>query len=158
MPPLSISKAVARRYVLGRQGLWPGRRWAGQTGTAQALRYVEAVQMDPLNVVARSHDLVLWGRVIDYEPGHLHRLLYHDRAFFDYGGALFVYPMDELPYWQVIMRRKGAETRWATFVALARGLTRFARFLAARRLDLSALHPIPLREQVQAQISLANEA
>src|SRR5579864_812359 len=38
-------KTTARRFVLGRQGLWPGRRWAGQEGTAQALRTIEEVQM-----------------------------------------------------------------------------------------------------------------
>ena len=26
---ITISKTTVRRFVLGRQGLWPGRRWAG---------------------------------------------------------------------------------------------------------------------------------
>ncbi|HEX7973558.1 MAG TPA: hypothetical protein VF498_04045, partial [Anaerolineales bacterium] len=74
MDPISISKTTARRFVLGRQGLWPGRRWRGLEGTAEALRTAEAVQMDPLNVVARSHDLALHSRVIDYRPEYLDRL------------------------------------------------------------------------------------
>jgi len=52
MGTITISKTTARRFVLGRQGLWPGRRWAGQDGTAEALCTIEEVQMDPLNVVA----------------------------------------------------------------------------------------------------------
>jgi hypothetical protein len=28
MAPITISKTTARRFVLGRQGLWPGRRWS----------------------------------------------------------------------------------------------------------------------------------
>jgi uncharacterized protein len=119
---LSISKAVARRYVLGRQGLWPGRRWAGKHGAAQALRYIECVQMDPLSVIARSHDLALWGRVLDYQPDHLDALMYRDRAFFDYGSNLRIYPMPELPYWRVAMRRKGEEARWARFAEQNRAL------------------------------------
>jgi uncharacterized protein YcaQ len=115
MPMSSISKVIARRYILGRQGLWPGRRWAGKTGAAQALRYIECVQMDPLNVIARSHDLALWGRVVDYQPEDLSDLLYQDREFFDYGGNLRIYPMNELPYWRVTMRRKGKEARWTQF-------------------------------------------
>jgi hypothetical protein len=59
METITISKTTARRFVLGRQGLWPGRRWSGQNGTAEALRAIEEVQMDPLNVAARSHDIVL---------------------------------------------------------------------------------------------------
>src|ERR687884_251647 len=101
MAILSISKAIARRFVLGRQGLWPGRRVAGQAGVAQVIRQIGAVQIDPINVVARSHDIVLWGRVAGYQPEHLDTLLYQDRAFFDYGGGLMIYPIEELPYWRV---------------------------------------------------------
>jgi hypothetical protein len=117
MPTPAISKVTARRFVLGRQGLWPGRRWAGKEGTAAALRAAEAVQMDPLNLVARSHDIVLWSRVLDYRPAHLTHLLYEDREFFDYGGALFIYPMAELPYWRQQMARGREVPRWAKFAA-----------------------------------------
>lgn len=117
-----ISNGVARRYLLGRQGLWPGRRWAGKDGAAQALRSIECVQMDPLNVIARSHDLALWARVLDYQPEHLNSLLYFDREFFDYGGNLRIYPMSELPYWRVTMHRKGKEGRWADFAKKHRTL------------------------------------
>jgi uncharacterized protein len=115
MPDLSLGRAAARRFLLGRQGLWPGRRWQGLIGTVQALRTAEAVQIDPLIVIARNHDLALHSRVIDYEPEQLDRLLYSDRAFFDYGGTIFIYPIDELPYWRVVMQRKGQEPRWAKF-------------------------------------------
>ena len=37
-----ISKQTRRRYILGRQGLWPGRRWMGLAGVAQvAVGYAE---------------------------------------------------------------------------------------------------------------------
>lgn len=117
MESICISKATARRFVLGRQGLWPGRRWNGKDGTAEAIRVAEAVQMDPLTVIARSHDIALWGRVYDYQPAHLDQLLYQDRAFFDYGGGLFIYPMSELPYWRVSMQRRVEQGRWGKFGA-----------------------------------------
>jgi uncharacterized protein len=69
-----ISKETARRYLLGRSGLWPGRRWANKEGTAAAVRSLGAVQVDPLNVAGRNHDLVLQARVIDYRPEHLDEL------------------------------------------------------------------------------------
>jgi uncharacterized protein YcaQ len=113
----TISKSVLRRFVLGKQGLWPGRRWEGKTGTAEALKNIEAIQIDPVSVVAQSHDIVLRGRVHAYIPEYLQSLLYEERRFFDYGGALMIYPMDELPYWRVIMERYKAEARWADFAA-----------------------------------------
>ena len=113
----TISAQVMRRYVLGRQGLWPGRRFAGKAGTAQAIRCAELIQVDPLNVVARSHDLALHSRVAGYRPALLDELLYRDRVAFDYGEWLFIAPMAELPYWRPIMRRRAAAPRWATFAA-----------------------------------------
>lgn len=113
----TLDATVVRRFVLGRQGLWPGRRWAGAEAVPAALKAVEAMQLDPLTVVARSHDLALWGRVLDYRPEHLREALYTHRAGFDYGGGLFVYPMEELPYWRLPMRRRHAEGRWAAFAA-----------------------------------------
>ncbi len=106
---MQISKQTARRFVLGRQGLWPGRRWAGLQGVHDALTACEAVQMDPLNVTARSQDIALWGRVLDYQPEYLHTALYDDRAFFEYGGAIFVYPIAERPYWRHHMARQHGE-------------------------------------------------
>ena len=60
---LEISALTARRYVMGRSGLWPGRRWRGLDGTGTAMRAMEDLQLDPLVVVARAHDLALHSRV-----------------------------------------------------------------------------------------------
>lgn len=117
MAPLHISRRTLRRFVLGQQGLWPGRRWRGKTGLDQALRAGCVVQIDPLRIVARSHDLVLQGRILDYTPSLLDDLMYTDRAAFDYGGALFVRPMSELPYWRVVMQRSSQRPRWSAFAA-----------------------------------------
>ena len=114
---VAISAPTVRRYLLGRQGLWPGRRWEGKEGAAEAIRSLEALQVDPMTVVARSHDLVLCSRVEGYVPGHLDSLLYRDRRFFDYGGHLDIYPMEELPYWRVHMRRRRQDERQIAFAA-----------------------------------------
>ena len=115
MVSITFSKQTARRYVLGKQGLWPGRRWTGKEGTAQALQAIEALQLDPLNVVSRSHDIALWGRVLDYQPTYLDQVVYHERSFFDYGGSLFLYPMSELPFWRLQMQRREQAGYWAGY-------------------------------------------
>lgn len=111
----TISIETARRYILGRQGLWPGRRWRGLRGTEQAMRAMEHLQLDPLVVIARAHDLALQSRVIDYRLGDWATLTYEKRRFFDWGGWLAVRPMDELPHWRVLMRRERLSPRWRTF-------------------------------------------
>jgi uncharacterized protein YcaQ len=103
--PLRMSKDAARRFVLGKQGLWPGRRFAGPAGTRDAVLACEHLQLDPLVIVARSHDLMLHARVADYRPEYFDTLAYDDRLFFDWGGWLAVRSMEELPHWRVLMRR-----------------------------------------------------
>lgn len=115
--PTSISPTVARRYLLGRQGLWPGRRWEGKPGVDRAVRCLEALQVDPMTVVARSHDLVLWSRVDGYDPAYLAELLYTDRLFFDYGGHLDIYPIEELPYSRLHMRRRQGDAKQVAFAS-----------------------------------------
>lgn len=103
---ITIDTATARRFILGKQGLWPGRRWRGSLGTEQAMRTMEYLQLDPLQIIARSHDIALYSRVLDYTPGMWEELAYQQRKFFDWGGWLAVRPMSELPHWRVAMRRE----------------------------------------------------
>jgi uncharacterized protein len=107
-----ISPQTARRFILGRQGLWPGRRWRGVQGTERAMRAMEHLQLDPLAIMARAQDLMLHSRVIDYQLDDWARLTYDRRKFFDWGGWLAVRPMDELPYWRNLMRREREMGHW----------------------------------------------
>jgi uncharacterized protein YcaQ len=103
---LTIEVDTARRFILGKQGLWPGRRWSGIKGTEQAMRAMEYLQLDPLQIIARSHDIALHSRVLDYTPGMWEDVTYEQRKFFDWGGWLATRPMDELPHWRVVMHHE----------------------------------------------------
>lgn len=103
---LTINLETARRFILGKQGLWPGRRWRGLEGAAQAMRAMEYLQLDPLQIIARSHDIALHSRVLDTTPGQWETVTYAQRRFFDWGGWLAVRPMEELPHWRAVMRRE----------------------------------------------------
>lgn len=115
---MQVDLETARRFILGKQGLWPGRRWRGVAGTEQAMRAMEFLQLDPLQVVARSQDLALHSRVLDYAPEMWEEVTYGQRLFFDWGGWLAVRPMEELPYWRVVMRRERQRDRRLREVAV----------------------------------------
>jgi uncharacterized protein YcaQ len=70
------------------------------------MRAMEYLQLDPLQIIARSQDIKLHSRVLDYTPGMWEAVAYQQRKFFDWGGWLAVRPMDELPHWRVVMRRE----------------------------------------------------
>ena len=112
---MEISATTARRFILGRQGLWPGRRWRGLAGTERAMRAMEHLQLDPLNIVARAHELMLQSRVVDYRLEDWAVLTYEKRRFFEWGGWLAVRPIEELPYWRVLMRREQLWNCWPEF-------------------------------------------
>jgi uncharacterized protein YcaQ len=112
----TISKQTYRRFLLGSQGLWPGRRYRGLIGTESALNQMQALQLDPLVMVARSQDIAMHGRVLDYKPDLLYKMAYDQRKAFDYGGWLMMYPMHEFPYWRLHMKhRQERGLRWEHF-------------------------------------------
>ena len=76
------------------------------------MRAMEDLQLDPLVVVARAHDLALHSRVLDYTIDDWAILTYQRREFFEWGGWLAVRPMDELPYFRVLMRREREQGHW----------------------------------------------
>ena len=109
---ITISKLTFRRFLLGQQGLWPGRRFTGLAGATKAIHQMQGLQLDPLNIVARSQEIALYGRVLDFKPKHLYQAAYEKRGFFDYGGWLFMYPMSEFPYWRLHMKHREVQGMW----------------------------------------------
>jgi uncharacterized protein YcaQ len=105
----SISRITFRRFLIGQQGLWPGRRFEGLNGTTKAIQQMQGLQLDPLNIVARSQEIALYGRVLNFKLEHLHQAAYEKRGFFDYGGWLFMFPISEFPYWQLHMKHRKAQ-------------------------------------------------
>ena len=122
----TISKQTYRRFLLGSQGLWPGRRYSSLSGTEAALRQMQALQLDPLVMVARSQDIAMYGRVLDYNPDLLYKMAYEKRKAFDYGGWLMMYPMHEFPYWQLHMKRRAEKgLRWEHFTHPPKDVVKF---------------------------------
>lgn len=81
------------------------------------MRAVEHLQLDPLNITARSQDLMLHARVVDYTPEGWQQPTYIERKFFDWGGWLAVRPMEELPYFRTYMAAAAQHPHhadWAT--------------------------------------------
>src|SRR5258706_6999833 len=108
----SISKLTYRRSLLGQQGLWPGRRSKGLNGVEPAFRQIEALQLDPLNIVARSQEIAMYGRVLDFKPEHLYQMAYEKRKAFDYGGLVAMCPIGEPPFWRTYMMRSADLCCW----------------------------------------------
>ena len=80
----------------------------------EVVRDLNCLQLDPISVVARSHELVLWSRLGTYDRSAFDRLLWDERRLFEYWahGASIVLTED-YPIHRRLMRayRTGATTR-----------------------------------------------
>jgi uncharacterized protein YcaQ len=116
--PDALTSDQARRVALAAQGLAapaPAAR-AGPARLRAVLERLGAIQIDSINVVARSHELVLAARAGPHDRTAFDRLVYRRRAGFEYWGhAASFLPMDRFRLCLPRMRRLAEATRgwWA---------------------------------------------
>jgi uncharacterized protein YcaQ len=101
--PTEISKEDARWFLILMQGFLQEKR--GKDGTLEAIKGLECIQTDPINVVHRNQHLVLHNRVMDYKPSYLEELLYKDRRVFEYWcNEKSIIPIQDFPYFRYRMQ------------------------------------------------------
>ncbi|HKY50849.1 MAG TPA: crosslink repair DNA glycosylase YcaQ family protein, partial [Candidatus Limnocylindria bacterium] len=136
MTALEIDRRAARRLAIDAQLLGAERQSPDRRGILATVDRIIWLQLDPTSAVARSHYLVLWSRLGQYEPTDVARLIYRDQRLFEW--RAFVYPTRHLPLYRLAMRRN--PERWPS-------MTRWMRAnLPLRRQVLSRLRregPLP---------------
>jgi uncharacterized protein YcaQ len=99
MPALSL--LAARNLALSAQGLLqPPTHPAGKADVLAAIRQIGALQIDTINVVARSPYLALWSRLGDYDPAWLNQLLAEGAVFEYWSHAASFLPIEDYPYYR----------------------------------------------------------
>ena len=73
------------------------------TSILDLVRHVGYLQLDPTNSIARSHLLVLWSRLGDFDEIELERLRWETRELYEYAAAIMV--TSEHPIHKTHMRR-----------------------------------------------------
>jgi uncharacterized protein YcaQ len=98
--PQEISRRDARRVALAAQG-FADRRPGGRIDSRHFRRVLErlaTVQVDSVNVVARSHELVFFARLGAYDRAAVDRWLWRSRQVFEYWGhEASLHPVDRHP-------------------------------------------------------------
>ena len=108
----TLSPALARRLAIARQRLAgessPSLSAAHAEGILEVVRDLGCLQLDPTNVVARNHLLVLWSRLGVYDPEHLDTLLWTERQLFeDWAHAASIVPTEDYPIFAALKRDFG---------------------------------------------------
>jgi hypothetical protein len=101
-----ITAEAARRFLVARHFLAPAQSLeGGLDAVLEVFRKLGSIQFDPLAVAGRNHDLVLHGRVADYEPGWCDELYERRQIFEAYNKGLSLVPSSEFAWFRGVLTR-----------------------------------------------------
>jgi uncharacterized protein len=104
----TLDLTLARRLAVSRQRLAgaPPANGQGPEAIMSVAADLGGLQLDPISVVARSHQLVLWSRLGRYDRGDLEGLLWRERRLFEYWThAAAIVCTEDYPIHSLLMRR-----------------------------------------------------
>lgn len=106
--PIKLPLDTVRSLAIAKQGLHRRPQMVDKQTLLDTVRRISLLQLDSINVVARSHYLVVLSRVGLYEPADLDALLYPDRQLFEqWAHAACLIPVEAHSYFRpVILARR----------------------------------------------------
>ncbi len=106
----TITPTTARRLAITRQRLAGPRPAAGTAGVIEVARDLGALQMDPINVVARTQLLVLRSRLPQFTPDDLAMVAHRERQLFEYWAhCASLVLTEDYPIHRMLMRNRLAD-------------------------------------------------
>jgi uncharacterized protein YcaQ len=107
---MKVSAEAARRFLVARHYLSPARSLTGgPKAVLEVLERLGSIQLDPIAVAGRNHDLVLHARVADYEPAWCDQL-YGREIFEAYNKGLSLVPVSAFPWFRGALSRRPSQT------------------------------------------------
>jgi uncharacterized protein YcaQ len=132
---MHLTRQGARDLLLAAQGLTKSpRRTAQRADVLAAIARMGVLQIDTINVVARSPYLVLWSRLGDYDPRWLEELLAAGEIFEFWAHEACFVPIADYPLYRRLMleRRKGWRSSHEWLAAHAEDVARVMAEVQAR--------------------------
>lgn len=103
MSQINFTKQQLKEYLINRSFLIEKSK-----SLLHVLESLSCIQVDPINVVTRSHELALWNRVEDLKREDFDLALYKDRNLFEYWLQLYAFiPTKSRPYFGIRMHSEG---------------------------------------------------
>ena len=111
---ITITPQTVRRLTITRQRVAGARYPPTRDGVYDLVHDLGSLQLDPINVVARNHLLVLWSRLGTYDPDLLETLLWRERRLFEYWAhCASIVLTEDYPIHHAVMRTDArGDTPW----------------------------------------------
>ncbi|HSR30556.1 MAG TPA: crosslink repair DNA glycosylase YcaQ family protein [Anaerolineae bacterium] len=112
---LKLSLETARTLAIVKQGLQQRPPIADKQALLESIVRIGLLQLDTINVVARSHYLVMLSRMGLYDPADLDALLHPDRCLFEqWAHAACLIPIRDYDYFLpgILARRERPPRHW----------------------------------------------
>jgi uncharacterized protein len=107
---VKVAAEAARRFLVARHFLTPARSLEGGTrAVLEVFDRLGSIQVDPIAVAGRSHDLVLHARVAEYDPAWCDRL-YGRQIFEAYNKGLSLVRAGDFPWFRGALSRRPSQT------------------------------------------------
>jgi len=111
--PITITKQQARTLILQHQLLSSAPTLKGKRRTLKTIECLGYIQIDTINVIDRSHHIVLLTRNKDYLHDHLHTLQSRDKKIFEYWAHAASYiPTTDFRYYLRKMKDEHIYENW----------------------------------------------
>lgn len=105
MKYFEVTKQEVKNYLINRSFLIKPA-----DSIEEVIRFYSCIQVDPINVVLRNHEMILYNRVKNFQLKHLQSALYNKRSLFEYWMQLFsILPVESFPY---VSARMQSEEGW----------------------------------------------
>lgn len=102
---LSLTPTIARRLAVTRQHLAGSLPPADAASIMDIMHDLRFLQIDPMRIVERSHLLVLWSRLGNYDPSDLDRLLWEEKRLFeDWAQTTSIVLTEDYPIFSALKR------------------------------------------------------
>jgi len=108
-----ITAQHARQFIISKQALDASPKPA----LLDLIKQLGCVQLDPIRRVERTHLLVLWSRLGDFDLDELEHLRWDDKSVFEYWAhAASIVPTEDFPIHEVNMRYSAESDRFHKFM------------------------------------------
>jgi uncharacterized protein YcaQ len=110
---MKIDSEQARHFFLQKQFLNNPSIPRGKAGVLSVIEKLGYVQIDTINVIERSHHIVLFTRCLDYKQEYLHLLQSQDKKIFEYWAhaASFI-PMKDYRFYIRTIEKRPKQDSW----------------------------------------------